>query len=426
MSDVARRSGRLAVAGLAAALGLGLPAVAAGAATAGYTPSSHEWWMANWRVPQQVWPLTAGAGVTVGVVDTGVQASIPDLRGVVLPGGDTLNGHGNGEKDYATAQNGHGTAVAVLISGQGHGTGTVGIAPKAKILPVHTSAPTTGVLSVAAGIKYAVRHGASVINVSAAAAPAPAPTSCDHTMQDAVAYAVAHNVVVVAASGDVNEGASGPQEPASCPGVLAVGAVEPDGSLWKYSTQGANVSVAAPGDHMVYVGMNGEYSLGGEGTSFSAPLVAGAAALIRSRYPKMPWYQVDQRIIATAIGVRPVPNNGYGYGIMDVAKAVNASANPVPASAPNPPYARYLAWLKSADGQAWAKANGVTVPSSGKSGSAGGAGLTAPSAKAEPSSGGSVTLIVVIAVVVVVVIALLALLLARARSRATRDFRGPR
>ena len=85
------------------------------AATGDYAPSASEWWLANWRVQQQVWPLTEGAGVTVAVVDSGVQASVPDLRGVVLRGGDVLGDRGNGDTDYDSGEDGHGTAVAIPI-----------------------------------------------------------------------------------------------------------------------------------------------------------------------------------------------------------------------------------------------------------------------------------------------------------------------
>lgn len=422
---MARRFRRLgmAAAGLAAALGLALPAAAAQAATADYTPSPAEWWMANWSVPQQVWPLTQGAGVTVAVVDSGVQASVPDLSGVVLRGTDLLGDSGNGDRDFLTSNDGHGTEVAEMIAGQGAAGGPVGLAPKAKILPIHVisggsvGSPT----DVAKGITYAVDHGASVINLSVAT-PFQSATYCDPGMQAAVSHALAHNVVVVAGSGDTDKaGGAGPQEPASCAGVLAVGGVEQTGALWKKSTRQPYVSVAAPADHILITGMDGRTGTVGSGTSYSSPLVAGAAALIRSKYPSMPWYQVDQRIIGTAIGVKPVPNDGYGYGIMDVAKAVNASQFPVPSSAPNPPYARYLAWLKSANGQIWAKQNGVTVPSSGSPGSHAGA---APSATAKSSSGSPVGLIIIVVIVILVLAGIVLALVRRSRSR-SRSGRGP-
>jgi subtilisin family serine protease len=115
------------------------------------------------------------------------------------------------------------------------------------------------------------------------------------------------------------------------------------------------VAVAAPADHMVYVGRDGRFTTTGAGTSFAAALTAGAAALIRSRYPHMPWYQVDQRLTGTATPAgHPVPDDGYGYGygIVNLARAVNASAYPVGASAPDPVLARYRAWLATPAGRA--------------------------------------------------------------------------
>ena len=193
------------------------------------------------------------------------------------------------------------------------------------------------VRTAAAGIRYAVSHGAQVINLPFGIG-GTSPATCDPVLQAAVAYALGHDVVLVASSGNASRYA-GPGEPASCAGVLAVGGIEPDGSLWRGSTRQPYVAVAAPADHMVYVGRDGRYTTTGEGTSFSAALTAGTAALIRSRYPDMPWYRVDQRLTGTATPAgHPVPNQGYGYGIINPARAVNASAYPVPASAPNPVY----------------------------------------------------------------------------------------
>src|SRR5262249_26740860 len=110
------------------------------------------------------------------------------------------------------------------------------------------------------------------------------------------------------------------------------------------------------GDHWVCAGRDGRFTTTGAGTSFAAALTAGAAALIRSRYPHLPWYEVDRRLIATASPAgHPVPNDGYGYGIVNLARAVNASAYPVPASAPDPVLARYRAWLATPAGRAAAQ-----------------------------------------------------------------------
>ena len=359
-----RRLSVTAAAGLLAVCGLLLFAGTARAAPAGragtlLTPGPAEWWFAGWQVQRKVWPLTEGAGITVAEVESGVQASVPDLRGVVLPGANLTGSGGNGDTDIQVGEDGHGTAMAVVIAGQGTGTGTVGIAPRARILPVIVggSGPAS-VPTAAAGIRYAVSHGARVIDLPFGIGKT-SPTACDPVLQAAVAYALGHDVVLVASSGNASLYA-GPAEPASCAGVLAVGGIEPDGSLWPGSTREPYVAVAAPGDHMVYVGRDGRYTTTGAGTSFSAALTAAAAALIRSRYPDMPWYQVDQRLTDTATPAgRQVPNTGYGYGIVNLARAVNASAYPVPASAPNPVYASFSRWLATPAGRAAAARYGM-------------------------------------------------------------------
>jgi hypothetical protein len=356
--SVAASAGLLAICGLLLSAG---PAQAEPRVRASFelTPGPAEWWLAAWQVQRKVWPLTEGAGVTVGEVESGVQATVPDLHGVVLPGANLTGTGGNGDTDIQVGQDGHGTAMAVVIAGQGAGTGTVGIAPRSRILPVIVggSGPAS-VRTAAAGIRYAVSHGAQVINLPFGIGRT-SPAACDPVLQAAVAYALGHDVVLIASSGNRSLDA-GPGEPASCAGVLAVGGTEPDGSLWRGSTRQPYVAVGAPADHMVYVGRDGRYTTAGAGTSFSAALTAGTAALIRSRYPDMPWYQVDQRLTGTATPAgHPVPNQGYGYGIVNPARAVNAAAYPVPASAPNPVYAKFTRWLGTPAGRAAAARYGL-------------------------------------------------------------------
>ncbi|HEX6507270.1 MAG TPA: S8 family serine peptidase, partial [Chloroflexota bacterium] len=160
---------------------------------------------------------------------------------------------------------------------------------------------------------------------------------------------------------DANLTGPGPDEPASCAGVLAVGGIESDGSLWRYSIQQPYVAVAAPADNIATLDRKGQLHIEGSGTSASCAMVAAAAALIRSRYPSMPWYQVDQRLIDTALPRgNPEPNDGYGYGIIDIYRAVDAAKYPISASAPNPVYAKFKAWLSTPEGRPFATQNHVT------------------------------------------------------------------
>jgi subtilisin family serine protease len=347
----------------------GLP-LSAGAALAGpavadpgrLAPGPGEWWFPAWQVQRKVWPLSQGAGITVAEVESGVQASIPDLRGAVLPGVDLTGTARNGDTDIQAGEDGHGTAMAVMIAGQGRGTGTVGIAPRARILPVTVggSGPRS-VATAAAGIRYAAAHGAQVIDMPFGIGVS-SPARCDPVLQAAVAYALGRDAVLIASSGNTSL-FPGPDEPASCAGVLAVGGTEPDGTLWPGSAREPYVAVAAPADHMVYVGRDGRFTTTGAGTSFAAALAAGAAALIRSRYPHMPWYQVDQRLTGTATRAgHPVPDDGYGYGIVNLARAVNASAYPVRASASDRVLARYRAWLATPAGRTAAARDRLARP----------------------------------------------------------------
>jgi subtilisin family serine protease len=358
------------IAGLATVVS-GVAAGPAWAAPGQLTPRAGEWWFTTWKIPPLVWPVTQGAGVTVAVLDTGVQASVPDLRGAVLPGGDVTGHHTDGGQDFNTDGAGHGTMMAALIAGQGYGTGMIGVAPKAKILPVAVSAGPSDVTSepsaMAAAIIYAANHGARIIDVSQEH-PAASASGCDLAEQAAVAYALARDIVVVAAAGDTNLMGPGPVEPASCAGVLAVGAVGPNRSLWPGNARQPYLTVVNPGANLVTSGRDGHLVTGVSGTRSASALAAGVLALIRSRYPEMPWYQVLQRVTATALPEGgQVPNDTFGYGIFRLSHAVDASTYPVPAGAPNPVYAKYRAWLASPQGQSVSRQ--LARPAAGKAAS---------------------------------------------------------
>jgi len=341
----------LVVACLTLALAAASPARAGPGAAGrpGQSIQSLEWWFTAWDIRSKVWPLTRGAGVTVAVLDSGVQADLPDLRAAVLPGGDTTGAGTNGMTDDMEPL-GHGTSMAALIAGQGAAGGVLGIAPAAKILPVRVGGdglPAGGTdASIAAGIRYAAGHGARVINMSLGGV-APSASACDLVEQDAVTYALQHNVVVVAAAGNSHGSGNPPQQPASCAGVLAVSAVQPSLKLWPDSEQQPYVAVAAPGSDIASLGADGGNTFG-SGTSAACAFVSGEAALVRSRHPSMPWYQVVQRIINTALPEGgPAPNDQYGFGIIRIPGAVNAAKYKVPADDPNPVYAAAQAFLAS-------------------------------------------------------------------------------
>lgn len=416
---VGRRA--LATIGLAAAMsGVAVsPAMAArpvaasgvrtsGVGAIGLKPRTGQWWFTSWKILPRVWPLTQGAGVTVAVLDSGVQASVPDLRGAVLPGGDVTGQLTDGEKDFNTVGSGHGTMMAVLIAGQGYGTGVLGVAPRAKILPVVVNAGvsdgTAAPGAMAAGIRYAADHGAQVIDVSQEY-PSASAAGCDPAEQAAVAYALARDAIVIAAAGDTDLTGTRPSEPASCAGVLAVAAVQPNRSLWPGNARQPYITVVNPGADLITSGRDGQLVSAVSGTRAASALAAGAVALIRSRYPALRWHQVIQRLTGTALrDGGKLPNDSSGYGILRLSAAVNATAFPVPASAPDPVYAKFQAWLATPQGRAVSRQLGV--PRSGASGAS------------APSGGSADTvLIAVLAPLAVAMVVIMAGLAVRGRGR---------
>ena len=335
-----KRYGRVLCAVAVVALGTAAPSVArVGAAavancgdTSGLPPTTlyHQTPWAQRRLGfERVWPITQGAGVTVAVVDTGVDGIQPFLKGAVRPGYDVVNHGGVADTDC----NGHGTFVAGLIAARPIvGYGFAGVAPAATILPIR-EANSTGTSSaevLAKCIRAAVERHVQVINVSITA-PLPAPD-----LVSAVNYALRHNVLVVAAAGNDFASGNGPQYPAASPGVLAVGAVDASGQRATFSESGSYVSVVAPGTGLIGPGAGGVGLVSESGTSFATAYVSGVAALVRSYYPKLSVPQVIRRLEATAD--QPpgkLPTAGLGWGEVNPYAAITAML-PAPEGRPDP------------------------------------------------------------------------------------------
>lgn len=316
----------------------------AAAATPG--PHREEWWFSGWALQQDVWPLTKGRGVTVALVDTGVNANLPDLKGTVLPGKDYESASARGMVDHDSAA-GHGTGMASLIVGQGRSTGWVGVAPEAKILPIAST--TENATRVATSIRYAADHGAEVISMSISMPWSGSPP-CPAVVQEAVAYAAAHDVVLVAAAGNTGNRGNQSAFPAGCSGVVAVGAIQASGLRpWVRTQRKDYVAVAAPGAQVGSVGKDGRLYHSGYGTSQATALTSGIVALIRARNPDMPAREVVQRLINTTRDVGPKGKDDQtGYGLILPNRALTAN---VPASAPNPVYAALDTWQATRDRQ---------------------------------------------------------------------------
>jgi membrane-anchored mycosin MYCP len=343
-------------------------------ATAAPRPPRAEWWFSVWGVEKYVWPYNAGAGVTVAVLDSGVNASLPELSGAVLKGTDTTGRKSDGRKDFDDKDGGHGTGMAALISGQGGGTtGYVGVAPKAKILPIHVTSkfgdPVGQYEAMAAGIRFAVSHHAKVINISQGITSATLQDHCESGIQEAIADAVEHDVIVVASSGNEGNTTNWPELPGSCAGVLAVGGIERTLRPWTGTERQPYVAVAAPSVGPV-VGRTGLYAPRATGTSISAALTSGAIAIIRSLNPRMPARTVVQRLMATAYHSKTSPwNDQTGYGPIQVTSAMNPQRYPVPASAPNPVYERFDKWQASRYGVASPVSQGAPSAEHGRTSS---------------------------------------------------------
>jgi subtilisin family serine protease len=283
------------------------------------------------------WQVTRGQGVTVAVVDSGVDGSVSDLKGQVTEGPDFT---GVDTRLSNSNWGVHGTWMASLIAGHGHDggvSGVIGVAPDARILSVrvipdhadprynaYEHEPESRIQSsLAAGIDYAVASGAQVISMSIGYS---SPSSA---VRKALLNAFAHGVVVVASAGNsgssvgtYHEGQAPESFPADYPSVISVGAVSSSGSVAGFSSDNLSVQLAAPGVNVPAQGRDGQYWYV-SGTSPACALVAGIAALIKSRYPHLAPDLVAKALTSTTTDGPP---GGYdsqvGFGIVDAAAAL--------------------------------------------------------------------------------------------------------
>jgi subtilisin family serine protease len=318
---------------------------------------AHADWVRNdqWQLSalnvRTAWRFSTGAGVTVAVLDSGVDATHPDLAGQVLPGADFIDRTSDGRRDLV----GHGTTVAGLIAGRLDDTaGVVGVAPHAKILPVRVLDDQNkydDASVVADGLRWAVDQGARVVNMSLGGA------GRSEQLAQAIAYAIAHDVVVIACTGNLTTGT--PNQvwyPAREPGVVAVaglsaavaapGGASPTGAgagsggggsgtagrggeaLWSGSLTGPQTVLAAPAVNLLGARPGGYWRV--QGTSFAAPLVTATATLIRSRWPDLSAANVINRLIKTARDLGSLGRDDrYGYGEVNPVAALTSEVAPV-------------------------------------------------------------------------------------------------
>ncbi|MEV0574319.1 type VII secretion-associated serine protease mycosin [Streptomyces sp. NPDC050392] len=289
----------------------------------------------------ELWQDTRGKGVRVAVIDTGVDDTNPQLSTAVdaSAGIDYTGGGSDGTVDAV----GHGTKVAGIIAARPRGgTGFVGLAPEATIIPVrqndgrHNGKDST----MAAAIDHAIAEGARVINISQ---DTTRPLADDSVLGRAVARAVGKDVVVVAAAG--NDGMDGRLRrtyPAAFDGVLAVAASDRNNERAPFSQAGEFVGVAAPGVDIVST-VPGDGQCTDNGTSFAAPYVTGVAALMRAKYPHWTAPQIIARIEQTAERSVNGRDAFVGWGVVDPVRALSGDDAPQDAPHPDTPPAGALA-----------------------------------------------------------------------------------
>ncbi|MES4889133.1 type VII secretion-associated serine protease mycosin [Streptomyces sp. NPDC096012] len=340
----------LTVAAAVSATLLAAPAATADTASdqCTFSKTNHKYSSTPWALQRvnldELWSESKGKGVRVAVIDTGVDTANPQLTGAVnaslganfLPRKDTkgqpIEDRGNDKGTTDTV--GHGTRVAGIIAARPmEGTGFVGLAPEATIIPIkqndaegHGTAAT-----LVTAIRHAIKEKADVINISqdtTGAAP-------DEGLHRAVDEALGAGVVVVASAG--NNGLNGKNQdtyPASYPGVLAVAASDRNNERAPFSQPGDFVGVAAPGVDMISTVPKGGHC-SDNGTSFSAPYVAGVAALIKAKHKDWTPREIVAQIEQTA--ERAIPGNDrlVGWGVVDPVRALTEDDHPIESPRPD-------------------------------------------------------------------------------------------
>lgn len=295
------------------------------------TPNDPDYSLYQWGLPRvnapAAWVESTGAGVTIAVMDTGVDLNHPDLAAKIAPGWDFTNDDSAPQDDH-----GHGTHVAGIAAAATHNyLGVAGLGWDARIMPVKVlDSNGYGYYSdIADGISWAADHGAQVINMSVGG------DEWSQVLQDATDYAYRRGALVVAAAGNCAD----PMDyypckthnptfyPAANPNVLAVGATTASDVRASFSEYGDFVDVTAPGVSIYSTLWDDGYgSL--SGTSMASPLVAGVAALAWAHRPALTNAQIASVIqgSATDLGA-PGRDDEYGYGLVDAAEAVAAAGS---------------------------------------------------------------------------------------------------
>ncbi|MFJ1605291.1 type VII secretion-associated serine protease mycosin [Streptomyces sp. NPDC088253] len=331
-SKQARRRG-LVVSAVAGVLLAGVTAMPAHADTI-----RDRQWHLNAMQADQMWKTSTGKGITVAVIDSGVQDNIPDLRDQVVAGKDFSRHPGDEHTDY----DGHGTGMAVLIAGtggRGATNGSYGLAPGAKILPIRTpdfieqsrtdGNPDDYPTYMAKAIRFAADSDAQVINISQGS------TAHSRELTESVAYALSKGKLIFAAAGNTGQALDELEYPAATPGVVGVGAIDRNVKATKESQHGPQVDLVAPGEDMVAACLESKTGVcETHGTSDATAIASASAALIWSKHPN--W--TNNQVLRIMLNTASKPKTGkertdyLGYGAVRPRIALTDPGDPGPAN----------------------------------------------------------------------------------------------
>jgi hypothetical protein len=288
-----------------------------------------EWHLAKIGAPT-AWDTSQGAGVTIAILDSGVDMTHPDLVANLVPGFNVYDNNTN-TADVC----GHGTAVAGSAAARtNNGVGVAGVAGQAKIMPVRIAYkdPTSGscyayASTIASGITYAADNGARIANVSYG------PLAGIAAIQSAAQYMKNKGGLVFVSAG--NDGLDQNITPTTS--LIAVSATDSGDNKASWSSYGTFISLAAPGAGIWTTSNGGAYG-GWNGTSFSSPVAAGVAALMMAVAPALDGAQIEQLMFSSALDLgTPGRDPNFGYGRVDAAAGVSAAQAWVPVADTQPP-----------------------------------------------------------------------------------------
>lgn len=258
----------------------------------------------------KAWSITVGNSLLVAVLDTGVDSNHPDLAGKIVTDASISP---NDRLDDI----GHGTEVSGIIAANTNNTqGIAGIAWNTMILPVKVTDENgqARVSTVVAALDKAYNNGAKIVQISLST------SQFSQTLKDAIALAQSRGILIVSTGG--NTATTELRYPAGFEGVIGVGAVSQSGKIEPYSTRGEHVTIVAPGSSIYTTSIDSGYAAV-SGTSFSAPQVAGTAALIWSVIPSLTNDEVRDILIQSASDLgTPGKDSTYGYGLLNTEKAI--------------------------------------------------------------------------------------------------------